>query len=94
MSDLTCPKCESKLRINRGGAFCSNEESCEFKIWQEICGKKFTPEEIAALSRGEKVLGLGLVSKKGKTFNAWMIPGDKGVEFSFDDLPGDNKKQA
>ncbi len=91
MSDLTCPKCELELRTNRGGVFCSNEGNCDFKIWRKIAGKELTDEELAALARGEQVLAMGLISKKGKSFNAWLVPGDEGVEFSFENLPGDDK---
>ena len=82
-----CPKCGSKMRVNKGGAFCADEENCGFRVWRKVAGKELTDEELYALAQGRKVLALGLKSKAGKSFSAWLVPGDNGVEFSFENLP-------
>jgi NAD-dependent DNA ligase len=83
-----CPKCGTEMRVNKGGFFCKDEESCKFRLWRRVAGKELEDEELQKLLEGQKVLATGLKSKKGNDFSAWLtMQPDGDIKFSFEDLP-------
>lgn len=93
---LLCPQCGKPIRqgkTNTGKVnwYCTGyaaDPPCGFRIWQEVCGKKLTEEQVSSLIKNGKTPSLqGFVSKKsGKKFTAALLlkPGENGaIEFSF-----------
>ncbi len=88
--ELKCPKCGADLRLNRGGAFCSNEAECGLKVWRKTSEKELTDNQLARLVKGEKILVEGLKSKKtGKVFTAYLTydPDTFKYLYDFEGLP-------
>ena len=93
---LLCPQCGKPIRqgkTNTGKVnwYCTGyaaEPPCEFRIWQEVCGKKLTEEQVSLLIKNGRTQSMqGFVSKKtGKKFTAALLlkPDENGaVEFIF-----------
>jgi DNA topoisomerase-3 len=91
---LTCPCCESRMRINKGGAFCEDEKKCGLKIWRNLAGKSLTDSQIKQIVEKGRVFVKGLKSKAGKSFDAWVVfDKDKGTTFDFSlPAPGAGRK--
>lgn len=83
-SSHTCPFCSSPLTEYRWGLQCKND-ACKFSINKEICGHRFTDEELSALMRLEQTAPIEFVSSKTKKpFTARVSIGDdKTVKFAF-----------
>ncbi len=76
------------MRINKGGFFCKDEDSCKFHVWRRVAGKELSDEELEKLLTGNKILTTGLKSKKGNDFSAWLTMNQDGdIKFSFENLP-------
>lgn len=71
----TCPNCGSPVFYGKYGAYCSDR--CGATIAKAF-KHMFTRTEIANLLKGEKTLITGLISKKGKPYDAYLTP--KGLE--------------
>jgi DNA topoisomerase-3 len=70
---MKCPCCDLEtLRINKGGAFCSN---CDLKIWRKIGGKTLSNASLLKLiKKGETARLKGFISKKtGRAFEAILF---------------------
>jgi DNA topoisomerase-3 len=70
---MKCPCCDLEtLRINKGGAFCSN---CDLKIWRKIGGKTlYNASLLKLINRGETARLKGFISKKtGRAFEAILF---------------------
>ena len=82
-SDVTCPFCRNKMRINNGGAFCE----CGFKVYRNIAGKMLTDTQLKTLAHRRCLPNLqGFKSRKGTLFQAALrIADDKTVQFVFND---------
>ncbi|HDR1845310.1 TPA: DNA topoisomerase 3 [Pasteurella multocida] len=64
-----CPCCNSPVRVNEKGVFCSNE-GC-LKLWRTVGGKALTDSQlIALLTKGKTAKIKGFKSKAGKEFDA------------------------
>lgn len=86
-TSLMCPTCGSNLMKTAWGFRCSrHDEGCKFSIG-EVCGHKFTEEEVRVLLRDEKIGPIqGLKSKAGKKFTAYIIleeDGEGGYKLGF-----------
>ena len=80
-----CPCCNSPVRVNEKGVFCSNE-GC-LKLWRTIGGKDLTDSQLVALlTKGKTAKIKGFKSKAGKEFEAVLKlnKAEKKVEFEFD----------
>ena len=81
----TCPKCKSDVIKNRYGYGCSNYKECDFKISGVICKRVISIKNAKLLLEKGKTSKIeGFISKKGTTFNAYLILKDNKVEFSFE----------
>ena len=83
---VKCPSCESDMRLNDHGAFCSSD-SCEVKIWRKKSDKKLSDSQLIALvTKGKTPSIKGFKSKAGKPFDASLKLDDKfNVVFDFND---------
>lgn len=80
-----CPKCKSDVIKNRYGYGCSNYKECDFKISGVICKRVISLKNAKLLLEKGKTSKIeGFISKKGTTFNAYLILKDNKVEFSFE----------
>ncbi len=93
-SSLKCPKCGreiqcGKTKTGKVNWYCTGyaaEAPCDFKLWQEISGKKLTEKIAAELIQGKTTAVIqGFVSKNsGKKFSASLrLKTDGGIEFIF-----------
>ncbi len=91
---LKCPKCgrgvrSGKTKTGKLNWYCTGyaaEEPCDFKLWQEISGKKLTEQNAVELIQGKTTAVLsGFVSKgSGKEFSAALrLKTDGSIEFIF-----------
>ncbi len=92
---LKCPKCgrgvrNGKTKTGKLNWYCTGyaaaEEPCDFKLWQEISGKKLTEQNAVELIQGKTTAVLsGFVSKSsGKEFSAALrLKTDGSIEFIF-----------
>ena len=68
-----CPIC-SKDIIENTKAFTCEDRSCKFVIWKNIAGKNISKTQAKKLiSKGKTDLIKGFKSKKGSTFNAYIV---------------------
>ncbi len=82
-SSLSCPCCESHMRLNKGGAFCEDEK-CGLKVWRNVAGKSLTDTQIKQILEKGRVFIKGFKSKTRKSFDAWVVfDKDKGTKFDF-----------
>jgi DNA topoisomerase-3 len=82
--DLKCPSCESAMRVNRGGAFCSDEKGCGVKIWRKHFGKELTDNQLKQIVQKGKTFVKGFTSKAGKSFDGWLVFDNKyGARLDF-----------
>lgn len=80
-----CPKCGSDIIKNRYGYGCSNYKECDFKINGTICKRVISLKNAKLLLEKGKTSKIeGFISKKGTTFNAYLILKDNKIEFSFE----------
>lgn len=80
----SCPLCGERLYEFSRGAFCG---SCEFKLWDEVAGKKLTSHQMMQLVTYKKTEKIHrFVSKEtGKFFDAVLTLSANGkVEFERD----------
>lgn len=82
---VCCPLCKTgKILTGKKQYFCSNYKTgCQFKIWNEICGAKITPTDVAALVSGKESKVKKMKNKEGKEFNAKLKLNDSKIEFVF-----------
>lgn len=92
---MKCPKCgrgvrNGKTKTGKLNWYCTGyaaaEEPCDFKLWQEISGKKLTEQNAVELIQGKTTAVLsGFVSKSsGKEFSAALrLKTDGSIEFIF-----------
>lgn len=92
-SSLVCPKCHEPLMESEGLLFCSNKDTCDFKLYKQICKVKLDEECINALLKGEQTKVVdGFISKSNKKFSA-SLKYDKDfnkIEFVF---PGQEERE-
>lgn len=80
-----CPKCGNNVIKNRYGYGCSNYKECDFKISGTICKRVVSLSNAKLLLEKGKTSKIeGFISKKGTTFNAYLILKDNKIEFSFE----------
>jgi DNA topoisomerase-3 len=81
----TCPKCGKNVIRNRYGYGCIGyKDGCDFKISGVICKRVISKgNAIKLLKEGKTSKIEGFISKKGTTFNAYLILKDNKIEFSF-----------
>ena len=80
-----CPCCNSPVRVNEKGVFCSNE-GC-LKLWRTVGGKALTDSQLVALlTKGKTAKIKGFKSKSGKEFEAILKlnKAEKKIEFELD----------
>lgn len=91
---LKCPLCgrdirRGKTKTGKINWYCTGyteEPPCNFKLWQEISGKKLTEQNAADLIQGKKTAVIqGFVSKSsGNKFSAALrLKEDGSIEFIF-----------
>ena len=79
-----CPKCGKDVIRNRYGYGCSNYNECDFKISGTICKRAISIENAKLLLENGKSSKIeGFISKKGTTFNSYLVLKDNKVEFDF-----------
>lgn len=81
---MTCPKCnEDNLTLFPKVAKCTQ---CGFLVFRQICGLMLSDEQVKALISERKTpLLKGLISKRGKKFNARLVLNDDfTTSFLFD----------
>lgn len=76
-TDFICPSCKKKLMRSDKKLSCE----CGFSTWMEICKKEIAPDKMKLLLSGVTVKITGMVSKKGKPFNA-MVNMEKDGKFT------------
>ena len=74
-----CPKCGGDVLKGKYGPYCS--EKCGMTLGRAY-GKELTEEQVEDLLEGKKIFVEGLKSKKGGTYNAYLIP-DGVQEYSY-----------
>ena len=74
-----CPKCGGDVLKGKYGPYCS--EKCGMTFGRAY-GKELTEEQVKDLLEGKKIFVEGLKSKKGGTYNAYLIP-DGVQEYSY-----------
>jgi len=74
-----CPKCGGDVLKGKYGPYCS--EKCGMTLGRAY-GKELTEEQVKDLLEGKKIFVEGLKSKKGGTYNAYLIP-DGVQEYSY-----------
>ncbi|HDY0773491.1 TPA: DNA topoisomerase III [Escherichia coli] len=73
--EIPCPSCGKEILIRPKGFFCTG---CEFKIWQEFCGKKLTSNQVEKLIKdGKSNLIKGFKKRDGNTFDTELVLEDK-----------------
>lgn len=80
-----CPCCNSPVRVNEKGVFCSNE-GC-LKLWRTVGGKTLSDSQLVALlTKGKTAKIKGFKSKAGKEFEAVLKlnKAEKKIEFELD----------
>ncbi len=71
-----CPSCNSEMRLNKGGVFCTN---CDFKIWRKVASKKLTDNMIdSLLNEGYTSRIKGFKKSDGKKFDAQLVLAEDG----------------
>ena len=83
--DIPCLKCNSPLKMNKGGVFCSNEDNCDFLIYRKVHNIKITDQNLLSLLTERKTeVVKGFLYKNGKgTFNCPLIL-DKNFKVGFE----------
>ena len=83
---IQCPLCGATMRVNRGGAFCS-DETCNLKLWRTVAKKVLTDKQLQQLANKGAVHLKGLTSKSGKSFDAWLVIDreQKSTRFDFEE---------
>jgi len=83
--ELQCPKCQKSIRLNKGGAFCSDSDNCDFKIWRNKSEKILTDSLLIALLTKKKTGKIkGFLTKDKKSFEAALeLKDDLTVGFIF-----------
>ncbi len=72
------------MRVNRAGAFCSDEKACGVKIWRQHFGKELTDNQLKQIVQKGKVFVKGFTSKAGKSFDGWLVFDNKyGARLDF-----------
>ena len=74
-----CPKCGGDVFKGKYGIYCSEKCGMSFN---KAYGKELTEEQVKDLLDGRKIYVEDLKSKKGGTFNAYLIP-DGVQEYSY-----------
>lgn len=85
-TDYNCPKCNSKMNISKSGWLCSKyKNGCDFALWDSYkSGINLTDTDKANLLKGKKTrLIKGLKSKKGTTFDTYLVLKNGELAFSF-----------
>lgn len=89
-TDIPCPNCGQPLRHFEWGYACSGYSTgeCKFGMGYTIAKKEFSDTELRQylqeMARDKKTeLIHGFISKKGKKFDAMLVPTTKGVQFEF-----------
>lgn len=80
-----CPKCDSAMSTKPALVECSNKD-CGFKVWRELCKRKFSDAELEKLLTKGSLTGLkGFVSPKtGNKFDAGITLSLEGkLDFVF-----------
>ncbi len=91
---LKCPRCGRAIRCGKTKTgkvnwYCTGyaaEEPCDFRLWQEISGKKLTEKQVEELIQGRTTAVIqGFVSRsKGNKFSAALrLKADGSIEFIF-----------
>lgn len=99
---LKCPKCGKPIVESSKAYSCSGnkgrdnpENTCDFIIWKNVCGKSLTGKDIKDLLTKKKTgLKNGLQSRSGNSFDAYVVLKDDfttGFEFA-DDKNSQKKK--
>ncbi|WP_051302494.1 DNA topoisomerase 3 [Salibacterium aidingense] len=82
----TCPKCGNGEVLDRKKLYgCSNYPNCRFHVFKTLAGKKLQTRIIQQLlSERETEMMEGFISKKGKSFKAYLVLNEQQqVEFRF-----------
>lgn len=66
-----CPNCDGEVVKGKYGAFCKNK--CGMNV-SRIMGVALSDEQVEILIAGKKTLLMGLTSKAGKKYDAYIIP--------------------
>lgn len=79
---VQCPNCDSRMTVNKGGAFCD----CGFKVFRKCAGRTFTDKELTRLIKNGRLSFVkGFNKRAGGTFDAGVELNDDGsVRFVFD----------
>ncbi|MBQ8821061.1 MAG: topoisomerase C-terminal repeat-containing protein [Lachnospiraceae bacterium] len=88
-TELSCPKCNNKLKKNLKNYFCD----CKFRIPVTIAGKELEETVIAELltERRTKEKVQGFMSKSGNLFDAYLKMNEEDrVVFDFEERKDDN----
>lgn len=83
---LICPLCkEGHIFKNSKAYSCSNwKNGCKFTVWSEIAGKTITENMVKMLvTKGKTSFLKGFKSKKGTSFDAYLVFKDNKVDFQF-----------
>ncbi|MGD9202633.1 MAG: topoisomerase C-terminal repeat-containing protein, partial [Chitinispirillia bacterium] len=80
ISYLNCPKCHSEMVFFERGMKCSNEDKCDFVLWNHFAGKSLTKDQMIKLLTVKKTDIIdGFVSKKnGKKYSARIVLNNRG----------------
>lgn len=91
-----CPLCGQSVVEGKKGYGCSAwKEGCKFVIWKEIAGKKITMRQAQnLLEKGKTDLIKGFKSKKGNSFDAYLVLNDGKVSFSFPSKSGYERRKV
>ena len=83
-----CPRCGSDVVKGKYGPYCTNK-ICNMKLGKAM-GKELSDDQVKKLLEGKRILVKGIKSKKGKTYDAYLIP--KGISgFKYKDKDGKEK---
>ena len=74
-----CPQCGGDIINGKFGPYCT--EKCGMTIGKAF-GKELTEEQVKDLLENKKIFVQGLKSKKGGTYDAYLIP-DGIQEYSY-----------
>lgn len=88
---LKCPRCGEEIRLYDKSAWC---KKCNYTLWRTIAGKRLSDDTMKKLLK-DKQTGLlsGFTSKKGTTFDAYVVLDSEGAaHFEFPQKKGDKKK--
>jgi DNA topoisomerase-3 len=82
-----CPKCGKDIFIGSKAYFCSgykDEDKCDFVIWKEMEGAKFTPEMIKELLDGKTLDDVVCFTKEGKEYKSgFKLNGEDLVKIAY-----------